>query len=81
MISLEQAFSDTEKAAAAALKMARGLGSQARTLEKAAKSGNIAAIKREQIKLADALSSLQQELQNAAFIMAIHRRRGGAVPQ
>ena len=66
MISLEQAFSDTEKAAAAALKMARGLGSQARTLEKAAKSGNIAAIKREQIKLAESLNSLQQELQNAA---------------
>ena len=66
MISLEQAFSDTEKAAEAALKMARGLGSQARTLEKAAKSGNIVTIKREQIKLAESLNSLQQELQNAA---------------
>ena len=66
MISLEQAFSDTEKAAESALKAAKGLGTQARALERAAKSGNIAAIKREQSKLAEALSSLQQEVQNAA---------------
>ena len=66
MISLEQAFSDTEKAAESALKMARGLGLQARALERAAKNGNIAAIKREQSKLTESLNSLQQELQNAA---------------
>ena len=47
MISLEQAFSDTERAAAAALKAARGLTTQVRALERAAKAGNITAIKRE----------------------------------
>ena len=66
MISLEQAFSDTERAAGSALKAARGLSNQARALERAAKTGNITAIKREQGKLADALSLLQQEVQNAA---------------
>ena len=66
MISLEQAFSDTERAAESALRAVKVLGTQARALEKAAKSGNIVAIKREQSKLAEALSSLQQEVQNAA---------------
>ena len=66
MISLEQAFSDTERAAESALKAARDLGTQARALQRAAKSGNIAAIRREQNRLAEALSSLQQEVQNAA---------------
>ena len=51
MISLEQAFSDTESAAALALKAARGLTTQARALERAAKTGNIAAIEREQKRL------------------------------
>ena len=66
MISLEQVFGDTERAAESALKAAKELGSQAKALEKAAKNGNIAAIKRAQGKLADTLSSLQQEVQNAA---------------
>ena len=66
MISLEQAFSDTERAAESALRAARGLTTQARALERAAKTGNIAAIEREQKRLAEALSVLQQEVQNAA---------------
>ena len=66
MISLEQAFSDTENAAGTALKAARGLTTQARALERAAKTGNIAAIKREQKRLTEALNVLQQEVQNAA---------------
>lgn len=66
MISLEQAFSDTERAAESALRAARGLTTQARALERAAKTGNIAAIEREQERLTEALSVLQQEVHNAA---------------
>ncbi len=66
MISLEQAFGDTERAAESALRGARRLSTQARALERAAKTGNITAIKREQGKLAEALSVVQQEVQNAA---------------
>lgn len=66
MISLERAFSETERAAESALKAARGLTTQARALERAAKTGNITAIKREQKRLTEALNVLQQEVQNAA---------------
>ena len=66
MISLEQAFSDTERFAESALKAARGLTNQVRALERAAKAGNISAIKREQGRLSEALVVLQQEVQNAA---------------
>lgn len=66
MVSLEQAFSDTERAAESARKAAQELVRQAQALERAAKSGNIAAIKRAPSKLAEALSSLPQEVQNAA---------------
>ena len=65
--SLEQAFSDAERAAASAFKAARGLSSQIRALERAAKTGNITAIRREQGRLAEALSVLQQEVQNASL--------------
>lgn len=66
MNSLERAFGDTERAAEAAFKAARGLSSQVRALERAAKTGNIAAIKREQSRLGEALAALEQEIQNAA---------------
>ncbi len=66
MISIEQAFSDTERAGESARKSATGLATRARALARAAKEGNIAAIRREQGRLAEALSSLQQEVQNAA---------------
>jgi len=66
VISLEQAFSDTERSAQSALKAARGLTNQVRALERAAKAGNISAIKREHGRLAEALVVLQQEVQNAA---------------
>ncbi len=66
MNSLEQAFSDTERAAESALKAARGLTTQARALERAAKAGNISAIKRAQKRLTEALSVLQQEVRNSA---------------
>jgi len=64
--SLERAFGDTERAAEAAFRAARGLSSQVKALERAAKTGNIAAIKREQSRLGEALAELEQEVQNAA---------------
>ena len=81
MINLEQAFSDTEKTAESARKSATGLATQAKALERAAKSGNIAAIRREQSKLAEALIGLQQGSAKCRFILVVHRRGGGAVPQ
>ncbi len=48
MDSFEQAFSDTERAATSTLQSAAGLVSLAKQLQKAAKEGNIAAIKRVQ---------------------------------
>ena len=65
MVSFEQACSDTERAAEAARKSAGGVVSQARALAKAAKTGNIASIKRCQEKLNEALIALQQEVSNA----------------
>ncbi len=66
MNSLEQAFSETERAAESTLRAARGLTTLARALERAAKTGNITAIKREQKRLTEALNVLQQEVHNAA---------------
>ena len=65
VVSLEQAFSDTERAAEAARKSVASVVSQARALVKAAQSGNIAGIKRAQEKLEEALSALQQDVSNA----------------
>ncbi len=65
MISFEQAFSDTEKAAESARRSAAGLVTRARALERAAKSGNIADIRRAQDRLDEALRALRQEVQNA----------------
>lgn len=61
----ERAFDDTERAAESARKSAVNVASQARALMKAAQSGNIAGIKRNQEKLDEALTTLQQEVSNA----------------
>ena len=66
MVSFEQACSDTERAAEAARKSAGSVVSQARALAKAARTGNIASIRRCQEKLNEALEALQQEVSNAA---------------
>ena len=65
MDSIEQAFGNTEEAAASALKSATDLAKLARQLQKAAKEGNIAAIKRIQGKLNAALVDLRQAVANA----------------
>ena len=66
MVDIEQAFSDTERAADAARKSAARVVSQARALAKAAQTGNIAGIKRCQENLKDTVTALQQEVANAA---------------
>ena len=68
MDTFERAFSDTEQAAAATLAAAAALVRQAKALQKAAKEGNIAAIKRQQISLDTALSSLGQTVNNSVNI-------------
>ncbi len=65
MASFEQAFSDMERAAASAAKSATGLTKLARALEKAAKDGNIAAAKRAQRSMNEALNALRQEVANS----------------
>ena len=63
--SFEQACQDTETAAAATLKSATELAKLARALQKAAKEGNVGAIKREAFRLDGALDTLRQEVANA----------------
>ena len=65
MVSFEQAFSDMEKTAASTAKSSADLTKLARTLEKAAKDGNIAAAKRAQHSMREALNALQQEVANS----------------
>ena len=65
MVSFEQAFSDAERAADSALKSAADLMRQVRALKKAAQTGNIAAVKRSQDRLDEALGALRQEVVNA----------------
>lgn len=65
MDRFEQGFSDTEKAADSTVKSATDLARLARQLQKAAREGNIAAIKRTQDRLGDALSDLRQATSNA----------------
>ena len=65
MGSFEQAFSDMEKAAASTVKSAADLAKLARTLEKAGKDGNIAAARRAQQGLSEALNALRQEVANS----------------
>ena len=63
--SFEQACGDTESAAASTLKSATELAKLARALQKAAKEGNVGAIKRTASRLDDALDALRQEVANA----------------
>lgn len=65
MDSFEQAFNDTEKAAAAAVASAGDLIRLAKQLQKASKEGNIAAMKRVQGRLDAAWGSLGQTVANA----------------
>ena len=65
MASFEQAFSDMERAAASTAKAAADLTKLARALEKAAKEGNIAAAKRAQASMDEALNALRQEVANS----------------
>ncbi len=65
MIEFEQAFADTEKAASSTVKSASDVAKLARGLEKAAKTGNINALKRARAELNAALSVLAQEVANA----------------
>ena len=66
MISFEQACSDTEGIAETTRKSAGGVVSQARALAKAARTGNVAGIRRSQEKLSEALEALQKEVANAS---------------
>lgn len=68
MSSFELAFNDTERAAASTIRSAAGLGKLAKRLEKAAKEGNIAAIKRAQGELGNAVNALAQEVDNAVKV-------------
>ncbi len=65
MSTFEQAFDDTERAAEAARKSATNVAAQARALVKAARSGNIAGVRRSQEKLEEAMTSLGDEVSNA----------------
>ena len=65
MVSFEQAFSDMERAAASTAKSATDLNKLARALEKAAKDGNIAAAKRAQSSMSEALIALRQQVANS----------------
>ena len=66
MIGFEQGFDDTENAARSTAGSAANVAKSARALERAAKIGNINAVRRAQTELASALSALSQEAQNAA---------------
>ena len=65
MATFEQAFGDMEKAAASTAKSAADLTKLAKALEKAAKDGNIAAAKRAQHSMSEALGALRQEVANS----------------
>ncbi len=65
MDSFERAFSETESAADSTIKSAGDLTKLARQLKKAARDGNITAIKRNQGRLDAALEDLRQTATNA----------------
>ncbi len=65
MDSFERAFCDTERAADSTLKSATDIAKLAKQLQKAAKGGNITAIKKTQGKLDAALRDLDQVVTNA----------------
>ena len=66
MTGWEQAFDEAERAADATLEAAQALVSEAKKLQKAARVGNIAAIRRSQGALDAALASLGQTVAEAA---------------
>ena len=66
MDRFEQAFADTQEAATATIKSAAELGRLAKQLEKAAKEGNIAAIRRAQSRFDAALEDLGRTVAGAA---------------
>ena len=70
MPTFEQAFNDIETASASTLKSAAELSKLVRQMNKAAQQGNVAAIKRTQSNLNDALRVLQQEVRNAISLWA-----------
>ena len=72
MTTFEQAFSDTERAADSALKSAGVVNRHARALTRAAKAGNIAAVKRAQSDLDEAMKALRQEVDNANSVWPFH---------
>lgn len=65
MTGFENAFANTEAAAAATAKSAADVARLARALEKAAKTGNISALRRARTELNSALGGLAQEVDNA----------------
>ena len=65
MGGFEQAFDDTEKAANSVLESATALAKLARRLQKAAREGNINAIKKARVSLGGAMASLTQTVTNA----------------
>lgn len=65
MPTFEQAFSDTENAAASTLKSATDLAKAARQLYKAAQDGNIGGMRKATESLNNSLGSLRQEVANA----------------
>ena len=65
MPTFEQGFNDTENAAASAVRAANGLSSLAKQLQKAAQDGNIGNMKRSVERLANAVSLIRQEVDNA----------------
>ena len=80
MSSFELAFNDTERAAASTIKSAASLGKLAKRLEKAAKEGNIAVIKRAQSELGNAVIALAQEVGNAVKAWPFQDDEEGPVP-
>ena len=62
-MELEQAFGAVEDSANGVTKSARAVASQATALAKAAKSGNIVALKRSQERLGEALTALEEGVQ------------------
>ena len=66
MSSFEQAFADTERAAAAAVRAASNLLSVAKQMQKAAQAGNISGLRRTAERLENVSTIARQEISNAA---------------
>ncbi len=64
-MSFERGFNDVERAAAGATKAAQGLVALTKSIEKAAKEGDLAALERATDRLEVALAAVRQEVANA----------------